>query len=105
MLDIKNYEGQYAVTPHGKVWSYQSKKFLSSKSKNSKGYPKVMLFKRGKNRKYYSIHRLVASTYIPNEYKKPQINHKNGIKTDNRVENLEWCTNRENTIHALNGFV
>ena len=81
------------------------------------GYEKILTpLKRGdgrlmigfrKNGKYTQrrIHRLVAKTFISNPENKPQINHKNGIVTDNRIENLEWCTQSENMKHAyLNGL-
>ena len=57
----------------------------------------------GKHRK---IHRLVAQTYIPNPMNKPQVNHIDCDKTNNNINNLEWCTNRENVIHAMkNGMI
>lgn len=63
------------------------------------GYWRISLRCNNKSRQYF-VHRLLASTFIPNPENKPQINHINGIKLDNRIENLEWCTNRENSLHA-----
>lgn len=62
-----------------------------------KGYPTVPL-----GEKHVTIHRLVALAFIPNPKNLLCVNHKNGIKTDNRVENLEWCTNQQNKDHAMN---
>lgn len=64
------------------------------------GYMYVSLCKNNKS-KYYKVHRLVAKAFIPNPENKRTVNHKNGIKNDNRVENLEWATHSENAIHAF----
>ena len=88
MRDIKDYEGLYAITSCGRVWSYRRKKFL--KPGNSRGYLTVTLCKEGQQ-KTYSIHRLVAEAYIPNPEGLPQVNHKDECKTNNCINNLEWC--------------
>ena len=94
MKDIKGYEGQYAITSCGKVWSYKSKKFLSP-GRCRNGYYQVGLCKNNV-KKHYVIHRLVAEAYIPNPENKPQINHKDEDKSNNALSNLEWVTAKEN---------
>lgn len=94
MKDIKNYEGIYAVTSCGKVWSYRSKKFLKPIS-DKDGYLKVNLYKDGKMRTF-QVHRLVAEAYIPNPENLPEINHKDEVKYHDWVGNLEWCNHEYN---------
>tara|TARA_R100001086_G_scaffold248358_1_gene185108 strand:- start:6449 stop:6946 length:498 start_codon:yes stop_codon:yes gene_type:complete len=67
---------------------------------NEKGYMRVTI-KTPEKRTNYRVHRLIAKAWLPNPSKKPQINHINGIKSDNRVENLEWVTAQENMDHAF----
>jgi hypothetical protein len=89
----------YSVTEDGRVWSELKQIFLKEVS-NGNGYKKVTLCDKI-TKKPYLIHRIVALTYLDNIDNKPCVNHKNGIKSDNRVENLEWCTYSENNKHAF----
>ena len=88
----------YKISSHGRVFSVKSKKFLSHKTKKG-GYQKVQLRNNSKVAMYY-IHRLVALHFIENLSSKPQVNHKNGDKTNNNKSNLEWVTSKENIDHA-----
>ena len=115
---ISGYKGYYEVSNLGRVRSV-TRKIERTNPKNinlkslftykgklipfwitKKGYCRCTLNIDGV-KKNHLIHQLVAKEFISNKYSKPQVNHKNGIKTDNRVENLEWCTNSENYKHAI----
>jgi hypothetical protein len=98
MKPIPNYPN-YSITQDGKVWSHKNRKFLSS-AFVGRGYKKLTLCNE-LGKKQFLVHRLVAITYLNNPENKAQINHINGIKTDNRVENLEWITAGDNNLHAF----
>jgi hypothetical protein len=109
--DVLNYEGLYQVSDTGIICSvdrlvnYSDGSSAIHKGKVLKplyklGYAYASFSKNGHG-KHFPIHRIVAEVFIPNPDNKSQINHINGVKNDNRVENLEWCTPSENQIHAV----
>ena len=109
---IKGYEGLYEVSNLGRVKSLvgwngrkhiKREKMLKLCKTRSKGdyYKYIVNLSKNGNRKICRVHRLVAKAFIPNPSNKPQVNHKDGSPLNNKAENLEWCTDRENKIHAI----
>jgi hypothetical protein len=97
---LPNYS-KYKIYNDGRIWSCYYKRFLEV-TPNSEGYLKYSLMNDNGKRKIESGHRLVALAFIENPDNKPTVNHKDGIKTNNTVENLEWATRSEQTQHAWN---
>lgn len=107
--DIEEYAGLYQISNTGNIVSLNfnntGKRKMLKLQNMTAGYLKATLTKYGIQRQF-SVHRLVALHFIPNINNKREVNHKNGIKTDNRVENLEWVTSSENKYHAVkNGLM
>lgn len=99
---INGFEGLYEISSYGRVKSFKSHpsgKILKT-SLDSNGYPKISLSKNGA-KKDATVHRLVAETYLPRVDGKTCVNHIDGNKANNRLDNLEWCTYSENIKHAL----
>lgn len=94
---IKDYPS-YAISDDGRVYSLRRHLWLTPKN-NHDGYLRIQLWNHQQCR-FVGIHRLVAEAFLENPKGCKVVNHKNGIKSDNRVENLEWVTQQDNIRHA-----
>lgn len=97
----ENFSKFYEISNYGQLRNSRTKHIvkLNTNHKNYKYY--VATLGSRKNKKAFLIHRAVACTFIINPYNLPIINHKDGNKSNNNINNLEWCTNRDNIIHAM----
>ena len=97
---VAECNGEYQISNYGEVKSFKTGKWVTLKPRaNKAGYLSIAIHRKGKV-KVYRVNRLVASTFIPNPENKPQVNHKDGNKLNNCIDNLEWMTQNENIQHA-----
>jgi len=101
--DIPGFEGFYEISSFGRIKSFKKNRDGEIlKLTNKKGhYFSFVLQGKGKERKSARIHRLVAEAFIPNPDNLPEVNHKDGNKQNNMVDNLEWCTSSHNVQHSI----
>jgi len=100
---VPGYKNLYEVSNHGRIKGIKRGNVLKY-GLNNKGYCLVTLWKNNEQ-KTFSVHRIVASVFIPNKYKYPQVNHKDACKTNNKALNLEWVTGRANIQHAIDNKI
>lgn len=107
--DIQGYEGHYQASTHGQVRSLQRlvakpngkhacKALIKKPQPHNKGYMTLHLYLGTKRQKVF-VHRVIAMTFLPNPQALPIVNHKDRDRTNNRLENLEWCDESENQLH------
>jgi hypothetical protein len=111
--DVKLYEGKYQVSNLGRIKSLErvvklfhggtfvKKEIILTPNKDKKGYLRVDFIPKRIENNSRMVHRIVANAFIENPNNLPQVNHINGIKDDNNVDNLEWVTSKENCIHSF----
>lgn len=98
-MEVQGYPN-YTIYSDGRVYSKLRKKYLKGHDRG-RGYLQYRLYDNNGIQKAFNVHRLVAKHFIANPENKPTVNHINGNKKDNRVENLRWATHSEQTIHAM----
>lgn len=98
--EIKDWEEYYQISNLGRVRTKRYEKILIHHFDGA-GYPMVGFQVKGRRYKAAKIHRLIALAFIPNPENKPEVNHKDGVKTNYSIDNLEWVTNAENQKHAI----
>lgn len=107
--NIEGFENLYQVSTYGRIKSLGNGNSTNTNTKQKRilktnlsknGYEKIKLFKDGK-RYYFNVHRLVALTFLANDFNKSEVNHKDGNKINNNISNLEWVTASENQLHAF----